>query len=325
MSRFRLVRWCAVAGLALTVGDAHAVLIGSGDGTGNALPGSPPSGIPWSNVGTYANGAGPASATYLGNRYVLLTNHSGLPAGGINFPGVGSFVLDGVTDQLLTNGDTTTSDLRLVRLATDPGLPAVSIPSSSPALGTAITMIGGGRDRATSPSYYSVSGSTWTLSGNPVTANAGGFAWAGTNSLRWGTNTADGDGQGNANFRLGGIFNADVFQTDFYESGVGPSYNITGAKEDFRTGGLLSTTHEAHASQGDSGGGVFRADGSLVGIMLAIDGLTGQPSEFAPFGTHTFIADLSVYRSQLTMIPEPSGVALASLATGLLLRRRRRA
>ncbi len=68
---------------------------------------------------------------------------------------------------------------------------------------------------------------------------------------------------------------------------------------------------------------MFRADGSLVGIMLAIDGFTGQPGEFAVFGSHTFIADLSVYRSQLSNIPEPGGIALASLAAGLLVRRRR--
>ncbi|QOV88374.1 trypsin-like serine protease [Humisphaera borealis] len=310
----------------LLVGRADGTIIGPGDGTGNSLPANPPAGIAVQNVGTYSNGAGPASATYLGNRYVLIANHAGLPSGGINFPTVGTFALDGTTDQLLTNSDTSNTDLRLVRLATDPGLPTLTIASATPAIGAGLTMVGGGRNRATTPTYYNITAPggvvTWTATANSASASAGGFAWAPSNGIRWGTNTNDGDGQGGSRFRLGGAFNVDVFQTDFYESGTGPNYSIANAKNDFLASG--STTSEAQASQGDSGGAVFAADGSLVGIMHAIDGFTNQPSELALFGQHTFISDLSVYRSQLSAVPEPAVATLAVGMTGLLALRRRR-
>jgi hypothetical protein len=65
----------------------------------------------------------------------------------------------------------------------------------------------------------------------------------------------------------------------------------------------------------DSGGGVFTGSGEtteLAGIMISIGTYSNQPSGTAVFGDATYMADLSVYRNQISQtIPEP--------ATGILL------
>jgi hypothetical protein len=332
MSRWnRLVAGCAAA---VVVGSsavpASAVIIGPGDGTLNRLPASPPSGVLWQNVGAFSNGAGPASLTYLGNRYVLMANHTGLPVGSsIFFPGVaGSFALDGLTDSRLKNPDNSLSDLRLVRLSTDPGLSPVPLPTAgvSPAIGANLTLIGNGRTRVAAPTYYDVTaGPTYTATANGATAAVGGFAWTSSNALAWGTNTNDGNNAGGPNALLGGVFNVFAFQADFYESG--PTTDPTAAKNDYRNRvvTLGQTTPEAAATQGDSGGGVFGPGGVLVGTLTAVDSFTNQPADTTLFGVKTYISDLSVYRSQLPAdVPEPaSALAFAAAAAGLLAGRRR--
>ena len=63
-------------------------------------------------------------------------------------------------------------------------------------------------------------------------------------------------------------------------------------------------------------------------MMFAVSTYETQPggAETAVYGSETYIADLSYYRSQiLTIIPEPSAYVLAMLgASTLLLRRRSR-
>ena len=285
----------------------------------------------YQNVGQYNNAAGQAAATYLGNRYVLIANHAGLPNGtGISFPGVaGTFPLDGTTDSRLKNADNSDSDLRLVRLAANPGLSAVPIASTSPAIGAALTLIGDGVQRLASPTYYNVisngsGGFNWTETSSSGTANAGGFKLQGNATLAYGTNTNDGDGGTGSNFLLASGLNVRVFQTDFYESGT--TGNATAAKNDFLTQQAANNqTPEGQATVGDSGGGVFGPGGVLVGIIEANDAFTDQPPNTSIFGSHTYIADLSVYRSQLpTDLPEPASALSAVAAAGLLAARRRR-
>lgn len=80
---------------------------------------------------------------------------------------------------------------------------------------------------------------------------------------------------------------------------------------------------EAQASDGDSGGATFAYDGDsrrwrLAGCIIAVS----QKDGFVPFGSQTFLADLSRYRNQISTIlagdtpsPHSDGPILASTAT----------
>ena len=81
-----------------------------------------------------------------------------------------------------------------------------------------------------------------------------------------------------------------------------------------------SIAGEAQGAIYDSGGGVFYDSGSeweLAGLMLTGSTGSGQPGSTAIFGNQTYMADLSVYSSQInatTAIPEPSVLVLALVA-----------
>jgi hypothetical protein len=53
---------------------------------------------------------------------------------------------------------------------------------------------------------------------------------------------------------------------------------------------------------GDSGGGVFLSDGTLVGLIDAEGTFSGQPANTSVFGDGTFMANLSQYRPEILSI-----------------------
>ena len=116
-----------------------------------------------------------------------------------------------------------------------------------------------------------------------------------TRALRWGTNAVGGTEQW--------IFSdsRDVLTT-------------------WTTFEFADGTSEAQAVAGDFGRAVFAKHGGqwqLAGIMVAVEGYSGQPSPglTAVFGTQTYMADLSYYRNQIVaVVPEPDAVALAGMA-----------
>jgi hypothetical protein len=295
---------CAAFLLAAT--PARGVIIDTATGTGNTT--APVDNPGWANVGTVANG----SAVYLGNRWAITATH--VWTGPTTFSGTTYQNVPGSEITLSNNGaagKTPYTDLVLYQLATDPGLPALTIASSTPANGSAVTMIGAGRDRGAFTTWNVNTGTTpwvWTVSGS--NANAAGYLWGSTRTMRWGTNAVEGAGW--ITYTIDTAKSAYVMQTTFNDLGT--------------------FSNEAQAAPGDSGGAMFRKNGStweLSGIMLVTDAFSGQPGSTAVFGNNTFSADLSYYRSQIVqVVPEPGALMLAGLGSITLVvaasRRRRR-
>lgn len=299
-SLFPIVPWARLALCAsalLAPASARGVIIDTLDGTGNTTAPSDDPG--WANVGTVGNG----SAVYLGNRWAITATH--VWTGPTTFNGTTYQNVPGSEITLSNNGaagQTAYTDLVLYQLATDPGLPTLSIASSRPANNAGVTMIGAGKDRG-SYTQWSVDVATnpytWTVNGSGGTPESG-YEWGSGNTMRWGTNS---------------IYNAGWV-----------TYNTDEAKSAY----MLQTTFSAYpyyssecqAAAGDSGGALFYKSGSgweLAGLMLVTAEYSGQPVNTAVFGDLTYSADLSYYRSQIVqVVPEPGAAVLAALG-GLTL------
>jgi hypothetical protein len=171
---------------------SHAVIVDSGDGTGNtSAPADDPG---WAHVGTTAGGL---TVIYLGNGWILTANHVGF----------GDVVLEGGSYQAvagsylrLENDSGPPPDLGVFRIRPSPGLPILPIRSSTPSPGTAVTMIGHGHNRGPSTS--------WNPPG-PV-GPIDGYEWGASRTMRWGSNLAGGSGT---------VLYTESFYTSFTETG----------------------------------------------------------------------------------------------------------
>ncbi len=223
----------------------------------------------WTHVGRIDGG----SAVYLGNRWVITANHVDtgnlrLADGRVLAESVGSSV------RLKNTGTTIAPDLRMFRLAADPGLSAMSLATVAPGAGSLVTMIGAGVGREPELRGWQFNGSQWTEAPVPD-ANVFGYELGSDNKMRWGLNIIS---SASAFISQTGT---RVFQTTFDKEG---------------------TTFEAQATTGDSGGGVFyQSNGSwqLAGLMIATQPLSNQPSDTVMYGQRTYIADLASYRQQI--------------------------
>jgi hypothetical protein len=258
---------------------AGAVIIASGDGTGNTS--APPDDPGWESVGKLHIYTG----VYVGNGWVLTADHVGEQD--VTFDGTTHRAVAGSGIQLTTyvNLQTYDADLLLFRIETDPHLssPPVIAGSPPPYAGELI-MIGQGRNRDPYQTWWDAS---WNevLEGDPDVAYSG-FKWSGGRALRWGTNKVLDRSQA-----LMGPYGRVTwsFWTDFTEPGG-------------------TTGHEAHAAGGDSGGAVFATgSGELAGIMWTRSLYEGQPNATAVYGNATYAAQLADYRDQiLSIVAEPA-------------------
>ncbi|MGD9722146.1 MAG: hypothetical protein AB7O59_12110 [Pirellulales bacterium] len=315
----------AFAGLSQS---AWAVVLSAGNGNtdsasliaagGPGLNGTPGFG----NVGS--SGASASSIVYLGNRWVLSAGHVAIGTfhGQVFLGGTGYNVVDS-TITYLHNPDNSLADLKLFQIDQDPGLPQFTsqmFASATPS-GRQI-MIGNGLDRGSPQTYWNVDDSQvpweWSVQSDPGTPGAddySGFQTITNHHIRWGEN--------------------EVLATGLFEmTAFGPNnaplfvHGYSTQFDDLAYTGVQPLPSEGQVSLGDSGGAVFTLEGGawkLGGIMVAFEDLySGQPQSppgipYTVFGNQALIVDLSVYRDEiLTIVPEPTGLALAAVA-GLAL------
>jgi len=308
MMRIRLrsssrTAWFAAIVAALGIAPpAGAVIIDSGDGTGNTsappacpAPGSPVCGDPgWDHVGSTLSSL---SVVYIRNRWILTANH--VPVDSVVLNGATHAFVPG-TEIRLDNGDGTFPDLKVWGIESDPGLPELPIRSNTNLPSGEVIMIGKGRNRGAATD--SDDPTIWVAPPTPPATPIPGWLWDASKTKRWGVNVV-------VDAWLPDPLDTVSFYTVF-------DYTASSGHR----------THEAHGTEGDSGGAVFAKQGNsweLAGTMFALARWDGHLNNSALRGEATIVADLSFYRDQiLTLtaaepIPEPDG--LAGLGAGLLL------
>ena len=260
---------------------------------GNEANLSSPAGLnlPWENVVQMRSDSGPiGTGVYLGNRYVLTAGHVG-PLTSVKV---------GFVDYLLDSSPAVAigrADMKLVRLASDPGLNGVRL-NTNPSGDTGNSyLVGYGVGRASSS----------LLSSSPVT-----WGDSSTALKRWGTNLVDGTIAG---VQVGG-YTSDLLRTQF-NSNAG--------------------ANEAALTIYDSGSALFRQIGSdwyLVGLGAYVQnsGYSLASSQFnSTESDDNYFIRISSYADSSVMIggvgvPEPSSQSLlfvgAAFLSACLLARR---
>jgi hypothetical protein len=151
----------------------HAVIIDSGDGTGNTT--APADDPGWAHVGN----RGGLTAIYLGNGWVLTANHVGIGSvtiQGVQYPPVADSYIQ------LENVSGPPPDLGVFQIDPSPELPILPIRASTPPVDAAVIMIGKGHNRGPATS--------WDPPG-PV-GPIDGYEWGEGRTMRWGTNLVTG-------------------------------------------------------------------------------------------------------------------------------------
>ena len=253
---------------------------------------NPGVGLPWDNVVQMRNESGPiGTGVYLGNRYVLTAGHVG-PLTSVKV-GVLDYQLDSSVPIYIG-----TADMKLIRLATDPGLQNVRLNTSKIGdIGINAHLVGYGVGRSSS----SLSGSSPVTWGDSSTA-----------IKRWGTNFVDGTISG---AEVAG-YTSDLLRTQF-NSNAG--------------------VNEAALTIYDSGSALFRQVGSewyLVGIGAYVQnsGYSFANSVFNSIESDdNYFIRISSYATSVDVIggvsvPEPSSQSLffvgAAFLSACLLARR---
>lgn len=296
---------------ALLAAQAGAVVIDSGDGSGNAS--APPDDPGWDHVGTI----GGLTGIYLGRGWVLTANHvnptlaTDIVLGGVAYPAIPD------TKVPLETSPGAFADLIVYRIQGQPNLPdlpALRLSSGTPGVGDEVTMVGNSWSREADLTGWDLveQDDTW-LWVEVVPALAGdrwGYKPSGSRVLRWGRNeVSDVD----VLVTLSGL-TTRAFEALFDYSAVPDQF-----------------PDESVVVSGDSGGAVFLKRGGqweLVGVLFARFVYSGQldSGDKAVFGNATEAADIAFYRDQIEVATAPSEeipalrtFAAAALGSALLL------
>jgi hypothetical protein len=270
----------AVLAVFLPLNLAQAIVFFS---QGNEANLSSPAGLnlPWDNVVQIRSDTGPiGSGVYLGNRYVLTAGHVA-PLTSVRV-GFVDYALD--SSSAVSIG---TSDMKLVRLANDPGLGSVRLNSSPASDGGSAYVVGYGVGRASSS----------LLNSSPV--NWGDDS---TVAKRWGTNTVD------AAYSVATVngYTSDLLRTQFNTN---------------------AGSNEAALTRYDSGSALFRQIGSswyLVGLGAYVQNsnLSGASTQFdsANSDDNYFIriSSYSIATDQIGAVGVPEPSSFQFLMGGLL-------
>ena len=268
--------------LLLLPATAAAVIIDSGDGSGNTS--APMSDPGWDNVGL----RGSLTAVYLGDGWVITAEHTGL--GDVVFSGLPHQWVPG-TEVTIQNPDSSFADLRLFAIHPVPNLPTLGISATAPAPGEEVVLAGNGRDRGAATSF--------DPNGPPPPGPIEGYLWLGSQSLRWGTNEVD----------------------SFDSIAIGSRITESFASS-FDRGATAHEAVVANGDSGgavfyDNGG-----EWELAGILFALGQFEGQPAGTALYGNLSWAVDLAFYRDAIDAafaLPEPRGGLWWGLAAVLLL------
>jgi hypothetical protein len=275
--------------ISFTMWPVHAIVFFSQGNDANLI--SPGGGLPWDNVVQMQSSTGPiGTGVYLGNRYVLTAGHVG-PLTSVKV---------GFVDYLLDSSPAVAigrADMKLVRLASDPGMNGVRL-NTNPFGDTGDSyLVGYGVGRASSS----------LLSSSPVT-----WGDSSTAIKRWGTNIVD---IARSGIQVGG-YTSDLLRTEFNTD---------------------AGANEAALTIYDSGSALFRQIGSewyLVGLGAYVQnsGYSLASDESNPNdSSDNYFIRISSYSNAADVIggvsvPEPSSqsllfVGVAFLSACLLVRR----
>ncbi len=299
----------------------------NGTGSGNSTQGS---------LAAYLSGAGSPAFPYWDN-IIQVSDSSGVYLGASGAYGwvttaahasplsVGSSIItvSGTNYVVRDSQLVGSADLRMYRIGGEsgdaalPGIPNVLLATTTPVAGT--NLLDFGRGSRVEGTANSATNSDIALA--PGT-NASYYEWGSASTMRWGTNTTINlpPWVGGPTGSPSGTFTVGPFTTNLVYSSF----------EDVGSGNYLTAT-EANFATGDSGGGMFKLNGSnweLSGwnlYALADPGNPGQPGATTGFGNMAFYGNIPAVKSgiELLFVPEPSSGCLMIALGGVLLRRRR--
>jgi len=257
----------ALALLLLSALPASAVLIASGDGSGNTT--APADDPGWHQVGR----RGGLNAVYLGYGWVVTAAHVGF----------GSVELDGsvypaVPDSYhpILHAPSVNADLGIFRIDPYPrGLPPLEIPTSPVPVGADAVLIGWGQLRGAATRWQGMDG----------------WLWAGGSVKRWGTNEigaslGSGPPVNATELDLAGL-TTQALVVDFSEGAPGDEATVTVGDSG---GGFFVRDGSAW---------------KLGGVVFALGTFDGQPPDTTLYGNIVYAADLSTYRAQVLALARP--------------------